>query len=59
MPGASLTEPTFATHPHATVGESCLSTIKSLMPFGSISSRTWTCCAAAVPAISSVSTVPR
>ncbi len=60
MPGPSLTEPTFATQPQDTVGESWRSTISSFNPLGSSSSRTLTCCApAAAETMRTASAVPR
>jgi hypothetical protein len=55
IPGGSLTDPTLATQPHATVGASCRSTSSNFMPLPSVSSRTCTCCAPAAAATSSAS----
>jgi hypothetical protein len=45
IPGRSFELPTCATHPPATVGSSCLSTISSRIPFESCFSITGTFCA--------------
>src|SRR5512136_2914081 len=69
MPGGSLTEPTRATQPHATVGESRRTTINSFRPLGSTLSKTGifgsaaegagTCSAPAAPARSNATSTAR